>query len=306
MSKKESKKRDLYFTIINLVKEHTGPYDICSIKGISKQNASYYINFLKKKGILKKIGLAWELDESRVKKFLDRGEDERPITNLHALNIKFPILWGKIRDNDWTIKEKLNHWLPKYKKLDTLEGLTLKNNNNKSLSVFVKARDIKDIDEVDNLSFKVRAYIYEYFKKEGVILDCFNCQVKNLNIATEDKEAGKQLRKGERFELNLNKKAEKIFPKDDIDAKAWMDSSPFKGVETNDKEWKRAYLLMPLMIVRMGQLLEIQTKNMNIFNEKMTFIAENYKSHIGMVEEGHKIFKKLNKQLSQRRIREYM
>ena len=37
----------------------------------------------------------------------------------------------------------------------------------------------------------------------------------------------------------------------------------------------------------------------------MAYVAENYKSHVGMVEEGHKLFKKINKRLSQKKLKEY-
>ncbi len=96
------------------------------------------------------------------------------------------------------------------------------------------------------------------------------------------------------------KKAEKIFPKDNIDSKAWLDGSPFKfSAESNDKEWKRWYLGMPFMIRDMFILQESMT-------EKIAYIAENYKSHVGVVEEAHKIFKKINKQLKQTSLRKWL
>ncbi len=52
--------------------------------------------------------------------------------------------------------------------------------------------------------------------------------------------------------------------------------------------------------------------NLEIFNVKidkvatsMAYVAENYKSHVGMVEEAHKIFKKINKRLSQKKLNEF-
>ena len=53
-------------------------------------------------------------------------------------------------------------------------------------------------------------------------------------------------------------------------------------------------------------------KEINIFNMKidkvatsMAYVAENYKSHVGVVQEAHKIFKKLNRRLSQKKLNEY-
>ncbi len=52
---------------------------------------------------------------------------------------------------------------------------------------------------------------------------------------------------------------------------------------------------------------EIRVFNMKIdkVTESMAYVAENYKSHVGMVEEAHKIFKKINKKMDQTKLKEY-
>jgi len=298
--KKRSKKIELYLTIVDEIKNNNSPIDICSKYSISKQKLQYYLNDLKKEGIIKKIGYGtWEVQKEVQKSSLGLRAD-KPLTNLHALQIKFPILQGKVKDNDWEIKNKLNNWFPKYKKLDQLGGLTIRNNNNKSITVHAKTRNISSLDEVSNLAFKIRAYINDFFKKQGVILDVFNAETKNLNLATEDKNSESMIRKGEKFELNLNKKSEKIFPQDKIAAKAWIDGSPFKfSAETNDLEWKREYLSMPFRIANMIYVMESMTGN-------LAYIAENYKSHVKLVEEGSKVFKRLNNLLSQKKLGDWL
>lgn len=266
--KKTSKKNGIFTTtcllIYQAIKEGLSPSEISKLKQIPKQNLNYYISFLKNKGIILKKGyglwgISRELSEEQVleilkerskRKFSIGMRVEKPITNLHALQINFPIISGEIKESDWEIKNKLNHWIPKYTRLESLGGITIRNNNNKSLTAFAKSRDIENISEIDNLAFKIKSLLYSYFRsKYNVVLDIFNCETKNMNIATQDREAEGMLRKGEKFELNLNKKAEKIFEKDKINAKAWLDGSPFEfSAETNDKEWKRAYLQMPFMI----------------------------------------------------------
>lgn len=267
-----NKSKNFYIYIYNAIKDGKYPSKIAKelfpneTKG--RQKVNYYISFLKNKGLISKIDnknyAGWEvlkeMDELELVKISQgrcknkkviRDEAENIITNLHALEIKFPILSGEVKDKSWEIKNKLNNWLPKYKGLDSLGGLTIRNNNNKTITVFAKSRNIKNLEEVDNLAFKIRAYIYEYFKsKHNVELDVFNCETKNLNLATEDRQSECMIKKGEKFELNLNKTAEKVFEKDNIKAKAWIDGSPFSfSAETNDKEWKRAYLTMPFIIM---------------------------------------------------------
>lgn len=270
-----------YFKIYEFIKEGLYPNKIASQLGISKQRVNYYISFLKDKGIIGKVNnrnySGWEIlkeltiadlqEEVKTRSKSLSSLGSRPKTNLHALQINFPILEGQILDKDWEIKEKLNNWIPKYKGLKILGGLTLKNNNNKSLTVYARSRDIKSLEEVDNLAYKIRAFVYEFFKsKHGVILDVLNCETKNLNLATEDQTSESMIRKGEKFELDLKKKAEKIFKEDKIKAKAWIDGSPFKfSAETNDKEWKRAYLQMPFNIQGLSASIPaIQEYNKNI------------------------------------------
>ncbi len=296
---KEVKGKNFYLMVHDLISKGINPKDICFKLNISKQNLQYYLNYLKENGFIRKLGYGvWE-----VVKTFSLGLKDKPTTNLHALQIRIPILKGRIRDNDWQIKNKLNNWLPKYKNFNIMGGIGIRNNNNKSLTIWAKTRDIKDLNEVDNLAFKMRAFVYEYFKKEDVILDIFNAETKNLNLATEDKDAKGLNRKGEKFELNLLKKAEKIFPKDNIDAKAWIDSSPKPfTAETNDKEWKRWYLSMPFMIRDSMDVLNSMAHN-------LAYVAENYKSHVGMVKQGTevnkeslKLFKKINRILSQKKL----
>ena len=293
-------KSKFYFTIYNKLKNGNYPRKIAKELGFSKQKINYYIAFLKRKKIIKKgNGLGnWEilknlsekgmLNELKVdsKKIFSLGSGQKPTTNLHAFQINFPILEGKLKDSDWDIKEKLKNWIPKYKGLINLGGLTLKNNNNKSITIFAHARDLESLSEVHNLAFKIRAFVGDYFKKKhGVILDLFNCKTTNLNLATQDKAAEDMISKGERFELDLEKTAEKIFKRDNMKGKAWMDGSPFKfSAETNDLEWRRNYLKMPFMTRDIMQAVH--------------YIAQNYASHVKMVEKGSKVFEMLDRKLA--------
>lgn len=167
-------------------------------------------------------------------------------------------------------------------------GLTLKNNNNKSLTVFIQSRNITELQEVDDLAFRARVFIYEYFRRKGVKLDIYECQTKNVNIATEDRECRDKLKKGEKFELDLDKPAEKIFPADDFPAKAWLDGSPFDfTAETNDKDWKREYLSMPFRVRDFFRLLNLSQENIAVF-------AEHLKSHSEMVIQTKTMLQKIN------------
>lgn len=283
-------KKDVNQKVVNKIKVYLYVYDEISKNNIpsyiskklkiSRQNLNKYIKVLKEENLINKVGYAkWEINKNlsklqvieilknlhRCKRLSLGARIKHPSTNLHALQLNFPILEGKIRDKDWQIKEKLNNWIPKYTDLDVLGGLTIKNNNNKSITVFAKTRDLENLEEVDILANKMRTYIYNFFlNKHNVKLDLIETKVKNMHLATEDKESESMQRKSDRFSLDLNKKSEKIFPKDDIDAKAWIDGSPYNfTAEANDKEWKREYLSMPFNIRDMKQLLLINHQAMD-------------------------------------------
>ena len=232
-------------------------------------------------GFIKKVGYGtWEIKEDiteeeisyavylRSKNKSSLGTTDKPTTNLHAFQIKFPILKGKINDSDWEIKEKLKNWIPKYTKLKELGGLRIKNNNNKSITVWAKERTIKNVDEVNKLTQAMLLYLGSYFKKKyNVNLDTINSEVKNLDIATEDKHAEGMRGKGEKYLLHLNKDCEKILPKDkQKPAKAWIDGSPFNfSAETNDLDWKREYLNMPFNIKHLiYSLPALEEYNLNL------------------------------------------
>lgn len=290
---RSKRKLNFYLYLLDQIKRGKRPSEISKEKGLSKQRLQWYLSTLKRHGCIKKIGYGtWRY----IKEYKPRSKREvkvnslgsRPITNLHSLNIKFPILTGTIKDSNWKIGEKLNNWIPKYTNLEVLGGLKIKNNNGKSITVFAKTRNLKNLNEIDNLAFQIRTYVFEFFKrKHEVILDIVNAEVKNLHIATEDKQSEGMLRKGEKFELDLNKKAAKVFPKDQIDSKAWIDGSPFEfTAETNDKDWKKAYLQMPFNIAGL-------TNSLPALEEYNT----NLKLHIAVQTEQLKTQKEIQKAL---------
>jgi hypothetical protein len=261
-----------YLAIFNFIKNGKSPSFISKTLGVSKQKIHYYTNILKKNKIIDKHSNGnWFV---KVKTF---SLGTRPKSNLHAFQIYIPILEGKIDKSDWEIKEELKNWTPTYKTFKDFDGITIKNNNNKSITLFIHTREIKDLNEIDVLGKEVVNWALETFWRDfKVKLDKDRVETKMLHIATEDNQSEDMLKSGEKFELNLNKKAEKVFPKDKIDAKAWLDGSPFSfTAETNDKEWKREYLSMPF--------------NISDLKNAVMYIAKNYDSHVGIVEKLNKL-----------------
>lgn len=262
-SREEVQKKKLDFYIFNQIKNEIMPAQIVKNSGLSKQKVNYYLDKLRALGLIKKVSYSiWEVtrqlnelqfkevQKKRKSKLFSGGTSDRPRSDLHALQIKIPILSGKIDDKDWVVKENLRNWTPKYTKLTELGGLDIKNNNNKSLTIFAKNREVRKTDEVRKFVHAILIYLGSYFKtKYGVSLDTINAEVKNLDLATEDKAAEGKRGNGDKYTKNLNKKCQKILPNDNRDAYAWIDGTPYIfSAETNDLDWYEAYIDMPFNI----------------------------------------------------------
>lgn len=303
MTKKEEVKtgKNFYLTVFHRIKAGDYPNriaaDLFPNNPNAKQKLYYYTSFFKKQGIISTEGSGlWTVqrnltDEELLDLVKTRGKNkssigvrevQKPITDMHHWQIRFPIISGELKDSDWDIRNKLKNWLPKYKKLDAFSGLTIRNNNNKSITVFVQPAKIdllKDPYEVEKLAFKLKAYLHEYFKtKHDVILDVMEAETKSIHLETQDNDKLQgQLKKGEMFTLDLQKKAQKIYPKDDIDALAWLDNTPDPNmIATNDLEYKKELLHMPF---RMRDLAKGFVPAMEKFNEQLAGYAREIEVH---------------------------
>ena len=316
--KKELQKRttkqlqttNLKLSIYSLISEGRSPAAISHELSLRISTLQYHLNYLRRIKAIEKIGYGTWIPTEKYKNikelqtFLNRVEVEKPTTNLHALQINFPILQGKIKDTDWEIKNRLKNWLPKYKGLTALGGMTIRNNNNKSLTIAAKSRDVRALEEVDRLANQIRLYIPEYFLKEGVILDNVNCEVKNIHLATQDKHSESMKRQGEKYEVAFGRDAAKIFEKDKRQSKAWIDGSPFKfTAETNDKEWKKLYLTMPFNTENIVNLQLNFDSKLNALTENIALFAEHMKSHVGAIQELKGMAKEIKKAHSQKSLR---
>jgi hypothetical protein len=258
-----NKKKFYLYYISILLNKNKSPYDICKSLGISKQRVYPLIKHLIKEGYIVKKGLGtWE----RVKDF-SVGLTSHPESNLHAFRIDFPIKEGTINDlNNWRINKHFNNWLPSYTTIKSPLNLEVQNNNNKSLTIWAKSRNIDDFNDVDNLGFAIRAFAFDYFKRKyNVVLDIWNAETKNIHIETKAEPLKDLNRKGQQITVDLGKKSEKIFPKDNLDAKAWIDFSMDNkkvplAIGTNDKEWWRAFLTLPLHIGEYNTNIKLHTE----------------------------------------------
>jgi predicted DNA-binding protein YlxM (UPF0122 family) len=276
--------------------------------GISKQALNRYIKVLKENDeidftknkfwILKKDWSekrAKEVAKALSGKQLSLGT--RGDSNLHALHINIPILEGQITGEEWEVREKLNNWIPKYTEWKSFHGVTLKNNNNKSLSIYPHSRDFKDPQEVKKLCYRLVKYITKYFANKGVILDDDEAETKNLDLATEDEFVKKNKQKGEKIKVSLGRDCEKIFPNDKRKADAWMDDSPTMAIETNDILYKRNYLYQPEYVKRIHDKVMSESSNIDSLKESMQELFKYLEVQAGLINSQSKIIEQNNEQI---------
>lgn len=294
--KKNFKNKNLKLYIYDLIKIGINPARICLKLKIRPPSLYYYTNFLKKNNLIIKKGYGtWEINPEitykkvknicfrknvyRTSKKFSMGARE---TNLHALNINVPILRGNldlIKDFKGYTQSKFNNWLPQYKKFINPIGFTAKNNNNKSLDLQIWSRKLFNLDEIHQLILKTLIYTQHIFKEKEVIIDIFNAKTKTLHISIKDEDIDKVLNKGTKIEVFLNRNKAKILDKDKPkEAIVWTDASPFRGIESNDLQYIKNYIIMPERVDQMAKTMIDLKDSLNVF-------AEGMKQHMILIKE---------------------
>jgi len=270
---KELNKKNVYLYCINAFKKFKGTGWICSRLRMSIQALNRYLKNLKKLGIIEKKGYAtWQITHKfqkqtnkKILNFIDEKKRtkhnfsvgmKKTRTNLHALTIQIPIISGKINlKKDGGYETKLKNWNRQFKRMQNL-GVTLANNNNKSLSIYVWSRDIFDPVVIPKICFVAVQSVYQMCKEEGIILDAFGWEVKALHINIRQKDMDDILNKKLKVEVVLSRNAKKITERDMTrKAKAWVDNSPFSGLETDDLGYYENYILMPERVAKLEKMI---------------------------------------------------
>lgn len=223
-------------------------------------------------GVIKKVGYGvFVLSENNLKNFTlsSLGMTQMPEINLHAFQMSFPIIQDNSKPEDWDNINQKNNWKGFVKRI---EGITLQKNT-KHVQAWLWAREIKDLKDIEKLAFSAKFKIATLLWKLGVLIDIDNVTTTTKHIAMKRTELEKMIPKGMKVEIELGRVAEKIFENDrNESAKAWLDSSPFIGVETNDIAYARDVLLMP-------EYIKATNAAMAQLSQQNAWLAENIKAH---------------------------
>jgi len=175
-----------------------------------------------------------------------------------------------VKDFNGYTQGSFNNWRPQFKRFLAPLGFTMRNNHNKSVTVWLYSREISRNFNVEALAIKTVMFAYTTLKEKNVIIDMMEPKVKNLHISVKNDDLDKVFNKGETFEVLLNRPCSKIFKDDpEKEARAWTDESPYRGVETNDIKYKENLIMMPERIERMVNTVQAVNTNQQAFNSSI-------------------------------------
>lgn len=318
------KEFDFYFTILNLINQNHNPTHISKTLNRSKQAVNHYIKVLKGWGIIEKRGYGvWEVKKDKYTDFITQyGKNIRRSksatsgslstftsfkSNIHALEVLIPIIKGGldlVRDFEGYVHKGLKGWIPEYKRFFSPLGFTIRNNNNRSVSVFLWSRELPRSFDITGLVTGLVVCVYDLLKKKGVVLNIFESKVKNLHLSVSNDDLDRVFNKGEHFEVLLGRSCDKVLPFDGVrGAKAWVDSSPYLGVETNDVGYRNNLVMMPERVLALCGSVKCLDDNLKPVLSELSVQIKSHLGVLGDIRDGIKSFnnsvKKFDSRLSQ-------
>lgn len=305
-SKKKVSKKDFYLPILSLLKKSTNLKEIQKTLSISKQDLNYYLRILKKKGLIERKGRGYY----EISKIIPKDTNLPKEIRGHAFiwSVKLPKVI-KNWENRIKILEKAN--IP-FKLIGLLK---------KTPRIFVEGKKVwlgeKTLVIYEPHSFyginaiESRKYaVFSLISCLQVLESKFDINLRPYTFKPSREHYG--IIKND-LAIQCNKSGEKIHIKDDLEGEwLWIDDSLQLGeLETggtrallrnvqvqrwwNDQK-KHNFQVTPSFLMESINGL-IQAQQMN--NDKLNYIAQNYASHVKIVE-------KLNRLLGEPKIRKHI
>ena len=288
------RKKILKFVYIILKRIEKGEYlsKIARQLGESPQRIHYLLKKAEKLGLIeadvrtsakfyKLTPLGYQFLREFQKFSIDTRKKIENEVRTHDLAIKFPIL----RDNpefEWDKETPVNNWIQKTKRIDFPIGLTITKKANRSVVVYFHQFHAKTLTDLMQKILKGSILVYEYLRKNGIVIDVFNGEVISqhfsIKLPKQMKDALERIvKKGMRGEIDLGRLAKSVYPTS-LKAKVWYDYSLGElELETDDLLYVENFFLMPERVARFEKLAEF------IIVQQTTF-AKNLEMHQQVIE----------------------
>lgn len=310
----------LIYIILKRIEKGEYPSKIARQLSTSPQRIRFYLKKLENFGLIKeevrssaKFYTLTKKGKAFVEQFKSFSIDTRKNlegvvdreVRTHDLAIKFPIL----RDNpdfDWDKESKMNNWIQKSKIIDFPIGMTIVKKAKKSIVVYFHQFNANDLTELMQKIMKGTIFVYEYLRKNGILIDIFGGEVISqhfsIKLPKQMKDALERVvKKGMRGEIDLGRLVKSIYPTK-LRAKVWYDFSLGElELETDDLLYVENFFLMPERVARFEKLAEfiiiqqsVFAKNLEMHQKAIEEIAKGVGEFASVVNDLKKLLEKLN------------
>ncbi len=298
----------LQYKILSGLKKGEYAGQIAKDLNISKTRISYWIRKFSREKLIEQLFRssyqAWTLTKEgeayflamRKKSFrstkpsLPKRTFVLPVTRLHRLRVKFPILEDK-QIKEWNRKVELKNWIKQYEVIPYPIGITVEKTSKSIIAHFHQFKTERPIFMSDFTAYVLKGTLYltNFLKSQGITINVLEAEVIDQHIANKSPEYEDQVDDKLTASLSLNRQLKSIFPAKG-QAEAWIDRSEGElEIETNDLEYEEKLLRMP--------------ENMDKLHREMVPVLAQFthqlKLHLAVEREQLKTQKKMQETLEQ-------
>lgn len=199
--------------------------------------------------------------------------------------------------NTWTVK----NWVKYHKDIQHI-GVSVEKNANSSISMNFSLGEV-NLEEVQPKAWMAAYYMVGYLKDRGIEVDPWSAKVTKQEYELNTPLVQPLTDQGISVRTRLGYPQTKIFDNDSPkEASAWIDASRGPGIDFDEREYGKAFLMMPNRIAQIEKTIQGSLMTLNAIANTQMLMAAGWKITQG------KIFKaeKRLKTLEQRRLNEFL
>jgi len=272
---------------------------------IKRKNLEYHLKKLEVAGFIRKIPrtkpLFFELTEAGKQHIANKGQKslircENPLIKIHNFSVEMPLI-RDVSQGFWEKSWELKNWIKSWKNLEGW-GVSVEKTP-KTLTVNLQPTE-QPPEKVYPIIYRMAFLVADYLLKFGIEVDSWEARITKQESSCSDPTVRALTDKGITVRQGLGRPVTKIFEADPVKpAVAWIDASLGRPeIESNDVEYSRRYILVPEMV---KQVLDMTAHSF----EFQKVYTENLKLHMKVMQGIDKTMRTINRQLSQRNIKEF-
>lgn len=273
---------------------------------IKRKNLEYHLKKLETAGLIRKVPgtkpLFFELTEAGKQHIANKGQNlsvgiRTPLIKIHNFSVEMPLV-RDVSQGFWEKSWELNNWIKSFKDLQGL-GVSVERTP-KTVTINFRPQEVRE-ENITPLIFNGVFSIVGHLAKNGVEVNPWGMKISRQEYASDQPLVKPLTDRGVTYRQSLGRPVQKIFTTDpEREAAAWLDHSQGRPeVDTNDLAYAKDVIRMPAAITEIRELTTMSFEFQKVY-------TENLKLHMGVMNKILKVTAKLDRQLSQRSIREFL